>query len=156
MLSGVARVTAFGAAKFAVRVQVDPDAMVARDIGFPTADLSRAMLHQPSRSAGSTALQSVTLKTTPDRGVRLRATRVRLRDMVESYIKADFENAMSGTARLPWPVILLPKGSCTSPAPASTMPWPTRRRARCATLKGMRPERLVELEGRDPGTRRQR
>ena len=32
MLTGVARVQVFGAAKFAVRVQVDPDAMAAHDI----------------------------------------------------------------------------------------------------------------------------
>ena len=36
MLAGVAQVSIFGAQKYALRVQVDPDAMAAHDIDFQT------------------------------------------------------------------------------------------------------------------------
>jgi HAE1 family hydrophobic/amphiphilic exporter-1 len=64
MLSGVARVTAFGAAKFAVRVQVDPDAMAAHDIDFPT--VQNAVAHATSAKplGRLNGAQSLTLKTT--------------------------------------------------------------------------------------------
>src|SRR5215469_363297 len=63
MLSGVARVTAFGAAKFAVRVQVDPDAMAARDIDFQT--VQNAVAHATSAKplGRLNGPQSLTLKT---------------------------------------------------------------------------------------------
>jgi HAE1 family hydrophobic/amphiphilic exporter-1 len=64
MLSGVARVTAFGAAKFAVRVQVDPDAMAARDIDFQTVETAVAHATSARPLGRLNGLQSLTLKTT--------------------------------------------------------------------------------------------
>jgi len=64
MLSGVARVTAFGAAKFAVRVQIDPDAMAARDIDFPTVQAAVAHATSAKPLGRLNGLQSLTLKTT--------------------------------------------------------------------------------------------
>jgi HAE1 family hydrophobic/amphiphilic exporter-1 len=64
MLSGVARVTAFGAAKFAVRVQIDPDAMAARDIDFPTVQSAVAHATSAKPLGRLNGLQSLTLKTT--------------------------------------------------------------------------------------------
>jgi HAE1 family hydrophobic/amphiphilic exporter-1 len=62
MLAGVAQVTVFGGQKFAVRVQVNPDAMAARDIDFPTvqAAVTHATTAKPvGRLSGP---QSLTLK----------------------------------------------------------------------------------------------
>jgi len=63
MLAGVARVQVFGAAKFAVRVQVDPDAMAAHDIDFQT--VQNAVAHATSAKPIGTlnGLQTLTLKT---------------------------------------------------------------------------------------------
>jgi HAE1 family hydrophobic/amphiphilic exporter-1 len=63
MLSGVARVQVFGAAKFAVRVQVDPDAMAARDVDFQT--VQNAVAHATSAKplGRLNGPQSLTLKT---------------------------------------------------------------------------------------------
>jgi HAE1 family hydrophobic/amphiphilic exporter-1 len=57
-------VTAFGAAKFAVRVQVDPDAMAARDIDFPTVQTAVAHATSAKPLGRLNGTQSLTLKTT--------------------------------------------------------------------------------------------
>ena len=46
MMNGVAQVQVFGAAKYAVRVQVDPNKLAARQIGLNEVDAAHAQLER--------------------------------------------------------------------------------------------------------------
>jgi HAE1 family hydrophobic/amphiphilic exporter-1 len=62
MLSGVAQVTVFGGQKFAVRVQVDPDAMAAHDIDFQTVQTAVAHATSAKPVGRLNGPQTLTLK----------------------------------------------------------------------------------------------
>jgi HAE1 family hydrophobic/amphiphilic exporter-1 len=63
MLAGVAQVTIFGAQKYALRVQVDPDAMAAHDIDFQTVQTAVTHAATAKPVGRLNGPQSLTLKT---------------------------------------------------------------------------------------------